>query len=257
MLIAKIDGAIRLVMVKFLSGIFPLYIVNEHPKSGGTWLGLMLSDASGLPFPRNEMPPFKSCVMKGHYFNSWGMKNVVVVWRDGRDVIISLYHQSLFLNEGEYNRNLVKKTRKDLDFKDYMNLKENLPRFIQYILNTKRYDWPSFVRHWHSQNRVVYVKYEQLRANCAQELRRIFSELTNKELLEDRARAIEEKYSFEQLSKRKPGQEDKHSFFRKGIVGDWRNYFTKEASEVFDRIAGKELILLGYEKDNSWVQGVL
>jgi len=203
------------------------------------------------------MPPLKSCVIQGHYFNSWGMKNVVVVWRDGRDVIVSLYHQSLFLNEEGYNSNLVKKTRKELKFKDYTNLKENLPTFIEYILQQKRYDWPKFVRHWHAQNRAVHVKYEQLQVNCRQELQRIFFQLTKKELLEDKAQAIVEKYSFEKLSKRKSGQENKHSFFRKGVVADWRNYFTKEASQIFDKLAGGELILLGYEQDNSWVQRAL
>ena len=39
------------------------------------------------------------------------------------------------------------------------------------------------------------------------------------------------------------------------MVGDWRNQFTREAREVFDRHAGEELILLGYEKDHSWVDG--
>src|SRR3712207_8037395 len=40
---------------------------------------------------------------------------------------------------------------------------------------------------------------------------------------------------------------------RKGVVGDWRNQFSPEAREVFNRYAGEELILLGYEKDRKWV----
>ncbi len=36
------------------------------------------------------------------------------------------------------------------------------------------------------------------------------------------------------------------------MVGDWRNQFSKGARETFDRYAGKELVLLGYEQDSSW-----
>jgi sulfotransferase family protein len=50
------------------------------------------------------------------------------------------------------------------------------------------------------------------------------------------------------------GEENKRSFLRKGVVGDWRNQFSLEAREVFDRYAGEELILLGYEKDRKWVR---
>jgi hypothetical protein len=38
------------------------------------------------------------------------------------------------------------------------------------------------------------------------------------------------------------------------VVGDWRNYFSPEARESFDRYAGDELILLGYERDRAWVE---
>ena len=41
---------------------------------------------------------------------------------------------------------------------------------------------------------------------------------------------------------------------RKGIVGDWKNHFTPASRAMFDEFAGEQLIKLGYETDNSWVQ---
>ena len=53
--------------------------------------------------------------------------------------------------------------------------------------------------------------------------------------------------SFENLSKgRSRGEEDRSSFFRKGIVGDWENQFDAEATAAFDRAAGTLLRELGY-----------
>lgn len=46
---------------------------------------------------------------------------------------------------------------------------------------------------------------------------------------------------------RKEGIEDKTSYIRKGIVGDWHNYFTEEVQERFSEIAKDTLQMLNYE----------
>jgi hypothetical protein len=74
---------IRAGMVHLLSGALPLYVVNEFPKSGGTWVGQMLGQALGVPFPRNRLPVLRPSIMHGHYLHPWGMKNVVVCWPAG------------------------------------------------------------------------------------------------------------------------------------------------------------------------------
>ena len=59
--------------------------------------------------------------------------------------------------------------------------------------------------------------------------------------------------SFEKLSRgRRPGQEDATSFFRKGVVGDWRNVFTGRDKEIFKEEAGELLVELGYKEDGGW-----
>ena len=52
----KLNGLLRYVLMHTLTTYFPLYVVNEYPKSGGTWVGQMLSDALDIPFPRNRLP---------------------------------------------------------------------------------------------------------------------------------------------------------------------------------------------------------
>src|SRR5919107_6026192 len=59
--------------------------------------------------------------------------------------------------------------------------------------------------------------------------------------------------SFEKLSKgRQRGQEDTSSFYRKGVAGDWNNYFTERDKEIYKEEAGELLIRLGYERDLDW-----
>jgi hypothetical protein len=206
---------IRAGMVHLLSGAIPLYVVNEFPKAGGTWVGQMLGRALGVPFPRNRLPVFRKSIMHGHYLSPWGIKNVVVAWRDGRDVMVSWYHQQLIPHE--WNRAQVARSRRELPLEDYDDVYGNLRR-----------DTPA-------------------------ELRRIVRKLTGEEPSTQEASAVAEEFSFERQSGRRAGEENRGGFLRKGVVGDWRGRFSPEAREVFDRYAGEELILLGYERDRSWV----
>lgn len=252
----KYNGLTRYILVHFFSSCFPLYIVNEYPKSGGSWLAQMLSKALSVPFPRNRLPMLKSCIMQGHYLSSWNMKNVVVLWRDGRDVLISQYYHSLFKNERGNERG-VDITRKNLKFKDYSDIQKNLLEFMRYVYTRRKkhpkFSWSDFVNKWADNTNVIYVKYEDLRRNTDKEIQRIVYALTGKDIALDDANRIAEEFSFENQSKRKPGEENIKSFMRKGIIGDWKNHFTPEARKFFAEYAGKELIKLGYEKDFSWV----
>jgi hypothetical protein len=251
----KENELIRTGLVHLLSGALPLYVVNEFPKSGGTWVGQMLGRALGLPFPRNRLPALRPSIMHGHYLSPWGMKNVVVAWRDGRDVMVSWYHQQLIPHE--WNELQVGRSRRDLPLEDYEDVYGNLPAFIEYAFtrpHSPSFSWADFVRCWHGRKNAVHVRYEDLRTDTASELLRIVLGLTGEQLVPEEASAIAEEFSFERQAGRSAGEEDRRSFLRKGVVGDWRNQFSPEAREVFDRYAGDELILLGYEPDRTWAK---
>ncbi|MGB3680994.1 MAG: sulfotransferase domain-containing protein [Rubrobacteraceae bacterium] len=253
----KLNALVRSGMVRSLAGMIPLYIVNEYPKSGGTWVGQMLGRALDVPFPRNRLPVLRSSIMHGHYLSPRGMKNVLVVWRDGRDVMVSWYHHCLFPNE-RGNGPLVEKARRDLSFEDYDDINGNLPAFIEYAFTRQqhpRFSWSEFVRGWYSRKGVVYVRYEDLRRDTPGELQRVVAGLSGRRLNPERVAEIADEFSFARQSGRQPGQEDKGSFMRKGMPGDWRNHFSLEARQVFDRYGGDELITLDYERDRSWVAG--
>ena len=89
--------------------------------------------------------------------------------------------------------------------------------------------------------------------DTVEELRRTVFELTGKTLAKGRAECIVDKYSFEHQAKRATGIEERGKFLRKGIVGDWRNYFSREARLAFDHYAGDQLLRLGYEADGTWL----
>lgn len=251
----KANGLFRYFLAHSSTRIFPLYVVNEYPKSGGSWVGEMLSDALSVPFPRNRFPMLRSSILHGHMMQSWNMHNVICVWRDGRDVLISQYFHWLFEND-RGNKHLVEKCRSDLNFTDYNNVESNLIPFMEYVYEQSRhprFTWSEFVDKWLDCKNCVHVRYEDIRVQPVAELQRITNELTGVLLDESYAKRIVEEYSFEKLSGRKVGVVNTRSFLRKGIVGDWKNYFSHEARKQFDNYAGDSLIKLGYEDGNSWI----
>jgi Sulfotransferase domain len=147
--------------------------------------------------------------------------------------------------------------RRELRLEDYDDVYENLPAFIEYAFtrpHSPRFSWATFARRWHNRKVAIHVRYEDLRRETARELQRVVRGLAGRRLGPEEATAIVEEFSFERQTGRKPGEEDRKSFLRKGVVGDWRNHFSSEARVTFDRYAGEELILLGYERDRTWVK---
>jgi hypothetical protein len=97
----------------------------------------------------------------------------------------------------------------------------------------------------------LFVKYEDLIADEYTQFKRIIDHCQIK--IEDaRLREVVKKNSFENRSGRQKGEEDVQSHYRKGVVGDWRNYFTDNLKAEFKERYGEILIAAGYEANNDW-----
>jgi hypothetical protein len=230
-------------------------VINEFPKSGGTWVGQLLSDALGLPFPRNTWPPLRPCVLHGHHVRAWGMGRTVTMWRDGRDVMVSWYYHTL-VGAGPRSHLWVPRYRKLLGIDDPDDVRRNLPAFIRCTGTTgfpPGFTWAQFAVAWHRRKGTVDVSYEGLTRNTAGELQGLVERLTGQRLNLQQCAEIVDKWSFERQAGRPPGKEARGEFLRRGVIGDWRRHFTREAAEAFEAVAGHALRLLGYEKDDSWI----
>lgn len=89
------------------------------------------------------------------------------------------------------------------------------------------------------------VRYEELLARPRETLAgicRFLGVSDDPEVLSACVKAV----AFEHLSGRRPGEENDQSFFRKGVVGDWRNHFDDAATQAFQKRAGEGLRRYGY-----------
>lgn len=241
--------------VRLFSGVMPYYMVNEFPKSGGTWLAQMLADALELPFRRNQSIRLERSVTHGHFLNPRGLRNVVVLWRDPRDVIVSFYYHCYFVNE-HHNALLVRLMKERLPFADYANIRANLPNFIRFVSRTPlspSFTWPAFVAVWAGRPGIVQTHYEALRADAPAELSRVVAALTGQRLSTQRAEKVAEAHSFARVkaqaeAKRPDGAEI--PFVREGAIGGWQRHFTAEAEAALRKGGfGPAMAKLGYMMD--------
>ncbi len=251
----RLAAAKRLLMRQYLRKPLDLVLVPEFPKSGGSWFCQMFSDATSIPFPRNVSPNFERCIIHGHFLYKPSFGKTLAVLRDGRDVMVSAYYHFLF----EHDRNpsySIQYHRSRLHFEEYEDIQSNMPRFIEYMFTDYaagrfHFSWSDFVNSYLQNENIYLVTYENLLKDAQAELS---ASMTFLGINHDREQIgkIVEKYSFKNQTKREPGTENKKSFLRKGIAGDWKNNFNQEACEVFNKLGGNELILAGYEKDKNW-----
>ena len=242
------------------------YILDsEYPKAGGTWFGKMAAEILQLPYPEhNAFPTGCPCVLHNHWHWAPGLKPAFYLRRDGRDVMVSLYFHRIRELQAQspvavrrFGKRYEKLFGKGWDPD---NTIRNLPLFIKDEFarpRDSRKNWRDHVMGWHDGGRgregVVYLSYEELLKDAPGTMTRVITEITGAPPDPWLVAQTTDKYDMSrQTGGRKAGDEDRSSFIRKGVAGDWVNHFTKDTSKLFHELAGDALLALGYEKDPEW-----
>jgi len=106
-------------------------------------------------------------------------------------------------------------------------------------------------RSWLSAQGIMLVRYEEL----IQDEQAVFANIAAHCQLNITSECLSQfvaNNSFTSVTGRQRGQENIMVHLRKGIVGDWRNYFTDRVKDVFKQQFGDVLILTDYEQDMHW-----
>ncbi len=240
---------------------FPFFYVSEFPRSGGTWLSQMIADYLEIPKPSDTVFPMGcKCVVQNHWGFTAQLRRVFYLFRDGRDVCISSYFfalRALRSNDKVSTGHILRKYPGALrENWTEDNCRESLVSFVRRWVTAPvgtRIPWGKHVSQWaFDRPHVVTVSYEELLRDCVGTLSRIIPIHTAQPVDVEKLEATVRKFTFERQTGRRPGQASALAHNRKGIAGDWKNYFTPEAGELFHRHFGDVLIRLGYEQDDGW-----
>lgn len=165
----------------------------------------------------------------------------VTVIRDPRDVVIS----NIF-----YLANLSPQLGGWPELKD-LSLNERIRRYL-----TKGVFDLELLEKWTTYGPSYKVYYEKLLGSPETVIKQLFTQV-GLNVPDTECRRVVENNAFAKLSGgRKKGEEDTFSFFRKGVAGDWRNYFGEQELVHFKTAHSggwnNLLVRLGYERTHDW-----
>jgi len=166
----------------------------------------------------------------------------IYIARNPKDVAVSYYH----LTRG-------------FEMFQYSGTWEN---YLQLFMNGRVYFglWFDHVLEWwkhRDAENILFLKYEDMKKDHCGAVIKI-AEFMGYKLKEEVIDAIVEKTTFQSMKanpatnydwsevKRKP---DGQKFLRKGVVGDWRNYFTPDQNVKFDEVYAEKMKNSGLEFD--------
>jgi hypothetical protein len=189
------------------------------------WVGDGPVQAIGEKTPEHAlcMDPLSQC---------FPIAKFIHITRDGRDVCVSGWFHNL--------------RKAGPDFK------QRFPDLNAYIRYTVGQHWLPYIQHarqFGEQRPEQYheLRYEDLHGDPVGQTRALLGFLG----VDDGDEATEaclEAGSFQKLTEgRSRGEEDKASFFRKGVIGDWRNHFDESNTATYNEVAGDLPGQLGYE----------
>lgn len=195
--------------------------------------------------PKNVFTKFNRCLAvfkvhahgSRHNFDILAKNNIkfLVTYRDLRDVAVS---HIFYVKRTTYHPQ--HKVYKNLDVKQSLQhfARTLLPEYIQWVNSWNRY----------AGDPLCYVlKYEDLRSDTYKFMKEValhFSLFAGDEELKN----VIESNSFEKLSGgKKPGENNTGSFFRKGVQGDWKNYFDESLIDLYNSQLSGFNAQYGYE----------
>ncbi|MFY0687762.1 MAG: sulfotransferase domain-containing protein [Cyclobacteriaceae bacterium] len=204
------------------------YVV-EFPKCGGTWVSELVRTYLRID-KKYGTSNFvkKNAVIQRHTLPKSYINKAIVVIRDPKDMLVSFFFYEVFRN-----RIINAKLLELIDYEEGQDEKVLFKKYcLEKVLRPNRtfpnFSYSDFINQWERFENTHFVSYEQLHANTTKELEHMLEFLG---CIIDNKRVVEtvEKCSFKNASGgRNLGEEQKSAFRRKGIVGDWKNYFDDE-----------------------------
>jgi len=168
---------------------------------------------------------------------------VFVVIRDLRDTLISLYFSMRYSHA--VIDEFIQTTRDKLSALD-------VPSGLELLIDQNYIEPLAQIQTSWLKSKKLIMKYEEMIADEIKSFNIIFDYCKFNYPEELLMNAVK-KSSFEKRSRgRKIGEEDVMSHLRKGIPGDWKNYFTEKLKTTFKKKYGEVLIQTGYEQNPDW-----
>ena len=214
-----------------------ILLTTAVPYPESIWVNVPLDELARPRAFRSHFPYYQCPCGPPHSLPS----KFIYVMRNPKDVAVSLYHFSRL--------GMVDDLEWDRAFQLFISGKMPYGDYFDHVL--------SWWAHKGSPN-ILFVKYEDMKKDLSQAVSKIASFL-EVDLSPDVVQKIADLTTFESMMADNTAnmswdedfndKEGKPAFFRKGEVGDWKNYFSAKQSAEMDRMCEEKLKDTGIEFD--------
>jgi hypothetical protein len=196
------------------------------------------------PFPGN-------CIVSPLYmdYNSYdsipkpGSYKTFCIIRDPRDIIVSWYFSV------KYSHPLMGKIPRHREILHQLSLSRGLIYCIEYLHDFGLFDsLKSWINIPANDSHIKVFPFEDI-VDVNRQFT-VISELFSHchiSLDTNETRHLLHKYHFQQLQKKESGKSTNISHYRKGVPGNWKEYFDEDVTKAFEKLAGKLVDELGYK----------
>jgi Sulfotransferase domain len=163
------------------------------------------------------------------------------VLRDPRDIAVSWYFAARYSHGALDPIPRLRRDLKKLSLED--GLKYSIDSLEEFGLFWAQMSWMNVEQ---DRQRIRIFRYEDFAKDNRQFLEDLLGYI-DVALPPDVFAALYQRHAFNQITGgREAGMEDQHHHYRKGIAGDWRNYFGPSLRAYFRKVTGDLLDVLGY-----------
>ncbi len=161
--------------------------------------------------------------------------------RDPRDSVVSWYFAARYSNKLLHPIPQLRHALK------HLNQNEGLKLIIDKLKEYGSFEAQrSWVRAGEDKNIKIF-RFEDLSKDNRAFLYDLFKFL-NVEIPDDEMEKLIKDYNFKKVTGRPQGEENIFHHFRKGVEGDWQNYFDGEVLDHFNKVTGDLIQTLGYDR---------
>jgi len=252
----RITDKLNDVIIFLLGRRWKVILINEYPKCGASWLKYMLGelleqDGYFINRRKNYLPLIKQkYFIQRHWLkHTRHVYKTIIIIRDPRDV-----YNSFYFFENYYAAN--PKKRDFYGFDVNADDKDNMYNYLKSKLiyphkSSPRFSYITFWDTYKNRKDICFVKYEDLKKDTKGELHRILGFLGFKKNEQSILKSVEN-HNLPKMKKIEKVSDDRQKLVRKGIVGEWKNYFNNDSITLAKEYLGDMIVEMGYEKSKDW-----
>ena len=224
---------------------YKLVLANGAFKSGSTWLreiAKCLLDFEFVP-PKYASKKRPRWLLQSKILDLLGDREYCGIYLSKAHIFEPILVSSLLARSDVRILNITRDLRDVLvsHYYHYSRVRSANLAFTDYYWSIGRFkaiEVQSYNNVWSAESdNVFFTAYEDLKANFASEVTRM-ADFFGREISLDDIEIIAEETSLTRLMKTRneQGQPESKRFFRKGVVGDWRNHFSNSEEEDLNNI---------------------